>query len=198
MFTTYKMNVKNMTEDEIRASKQTLAEIGLLALISQLFIGLIFGYDPDDEDRYEKLRKKSGALPMPFVVDDPNHPFKATGWFENHLLNLAIQVESENDSWLPWFGMGLDDYMGMVKMESIATSATLERWIDLFGRSADYVDYLVTGDQSALYKRAVGPLSWQQEGSAKLWNPLMQTFSVTGKVVEPIGAIKSLESRERR
>jgi hypothetical protein len=198
MFTTYKMNIKNMTDDEIRASRKTLTEIGMLALISQLFIGLIFGYDPDDEDRYEKLREKSGALPLPFVVDDPNHPFKATGWFENHLLNLAIQVESENDSWLPWFGMGLDDYMGMVKMESIATSATLERWIDLFGRSADYVDYLVTGDKSALYKRAVGPYSWQQEGSAKLWNPLMQTFSVTGRVVEPIGAIKSLESRERR
>ena len=198
MFSVYKFNVKNMTEDEIIASKKTLTEMGLLAIISQLLISVIFGYDPDDEERYEKLRKKSGALPLPFVVEDPDNPFKGIGWFENHLLNLAIQVESENDSWLPWFGMGFDDYMGIIKMESVATSATLERWIDLFTRFSDYIDYLVTGDTSALYKRAVGPYSWQQEGSAKVLNPLMQTLSITGKVTQPIDAIKSLESRERR
>jgi hypothetical protein len=198
MLTVYKMNVKNMTDDEIVASRKTLTEIGGLIVITQLLIGLIFGYDPDDEDRYEKLRKKSGALPLPFTVDDPNHPFKAIGWFENHLLNLAIQVESESDSWLPWFGMGFEDYLGIVKMESIATSATLERWIDLFGGTADYIDYLITGDTSALYKRSVGPYVWQQEGSGKLWNPLMQSIALTGKVAQPIDAMKSLESRKRR
>jgi hypothetical protein len=187
-----------MTDDEIMASRKTLTEIGGLIIITQLLIGLIFGYDPDDEDRYEKLRKKSGALPLPFTVDDPNHPFKAVGWFENHLLNLAIQVESEADSWLPWFGMGFDDYLGIIKMESIATSATLERWMDLFGGFADYIDYLITGDTSALYKRSVGAYEWQQEGSVKLMNPLMQSIALTGKVVQPIDAVKSLESRERR
>jgi hypothetical protein len=198
MFTIYKGNIRNMTEGEIMASKKTLAEIGLLVLLSQLLIGLLFGWDPDDEDRYEKLRQKSGALPFIGVEDDPEHPFRAQGWFENHLLNLAIQVEAENDSWLPYPGMGLDAYADMFKLESIAMTATVDRWIDLIGQATNYVDYLVTGDQKALYKREVGPYEWQQQGSAKFLNHLMKTLTFTGTSVEPIQGIKGLESRENR
>ena len=198
MFTLYKFNLRNMTEGEIMASKKTLAEIGLLVILSQLLIGLLFGWDPDDEDRYEKLRQKSGALPFLGVADDPDHPFRAQGWFENHLLNLAIQVEAENDSWLPYPGMGLDAYADMFKLESIAMTATVDRWVDLIGQATNYVDYLVTGDQKALYKREVGPYDWQQQGSAKFLNHLMKTLTFTGTSVEPIQGIKGLESRENR
>jgi hypothetical protein len=198
LFTLYKGNLRNMTEGEIMASKKTLAEIGLLVLLSQVLIGLLFGWDPDDEDRYEKLRQKSGALPFIGVEDDPEHPFRAQGWFENHLLNLAIQVEAENDSWLPYPGMGLDAYADMFKLESIAMTATVDRWVDLIGQATNYMDYLVTGDQKALYKREVGPYEWQQQGSAKFLNHLMKTLTFTGTSVEPIQGIKGLESRENR
>jgi hypothetical protein len=198
LFTLYKFNVKQMTSDEVLASRKTLTEVALLALLSQIFIGLLFSWDSDDEDRFEKLRQKSGALPIPGVAKDPDHPFKAKGWFENHLLNLAIQVEAENDSWLPLPGMGLDDYANMIKMESIATSATIDRWVSLIGQTTNYMDYLITGDTDALYKREVGPYQWQQEGSAKALNHLMKTLTFTGSSVEPIQGIKGLESRENR
>jgi hypothetical protein len=198
MFTLYKGNFRNMTEAEVIASRKTLTEIALLALLSQIFIGLLFGWDPDDEDRYEKLRQKSGALPFPGVAEDPDHPFKVKGWFENHLLNLSVQVEAENDSWLPWPGMGLDDYANMVKMESIATTATIDRWVSLISQTTNYFDYLITGDTDALYKREVGPYEWQQQGSAKFLNHLMKTLTFTGSSVEPIQGIKGLESRENR
>jgi hypothetical protein len=198
LFTLYKFNVKQMTSDEVIASRKTLTEVALLALLSQIFIGLLFSWDSDDEDRFEKLRQKSGALPIPGVAKDPDHPFKAKGWFENHLLNLAIQVEAENDSWLPLPGMGLDDYANMIKMESIATSATIDRWVSLIGQTSNYMDYLITGDTDALYKREVGPYQWQQEGSAKALNHLMKTLTFTGSSVEPIQGIKGLESRENR
>ena len=94
--------------------------------------------------------------------------------------------------------MGLDAYADMFKLESIAMTATVDRWVDLIGQATNYVDYLVTGDQKALYKREVGPYDWQQQGSAKFLNHLMKTLTFTGTSVQPIQGIKGLESRENR
>jgi hypothetical protein len=198
LITHYKFNFRNFTDDERAAMLKTTTELALLAVTNYLLIGLLFGYDDDDDDRYEKLRDKSGSLPFLGVADDPSHPFKAGGWFANHLLNLAVQVEAENDGWIPLPYLGLDDYMNMLKLESPAIGATLGRWSDLFTGIVDYMDYLITGDTSALYKREVGPYNWQQQGGTKFFNTLAKMGSLTGTTVEPIQGIKGLESRERR
>lgn len=194
----YKGNFRFLTDVEKAASRKTLTELGGLVLIQQLVIGLLYGYDDDDEDRFEKLRQKSGALPYLFVAEDPEHPFQAGGWFSNHLLNLAVQVESENDSWLPLPGWGLNDYGNIIKMESIAMTATIDRWISLVTQFTNYLDYVLTEDTDALYKRDVGPYEWQQQGAAKFLNHLAKSFTFTGTSVDPILAIKNLESRENR
>ena len=198
LLTHYKFNFRNFTDEERAAMIKTTTELALLAVTNYLLIGLLFGYDDDDEDRYEKLRDRSGSLPFLGVADDPDHPFKASGWFANHLLNLAIQVEAENDGWIPLPYLGLDDYMNMLKLESPAIGATLGRWSDLFTGVVDYMDYLITGDTSALYKREVGPYNWQQQGGTKFFTTLAKMGSLTGTTVEPIQGIKGLESRERR
>ena len=198
LFTHYHFNFRNFNDDEIAAMRKTMAEVMIMSITNYLVIGLIFGYDDDDEDRYEKLRQRSGALPFLGVADDPEHPFKATGWFANHLLNLAIQVEAENDGWMPLPYLGLNDYLNMLKLESPSVGATLGRWKDFFVGATDYMDYLITGDTTALYKREVGPYNWQQQGSIKFLNTLAKMFTFTGTTVEPIQNIKGLESRERR
>jgi hypothetical protein len=197
LLTSYKGNVNLMTPNEVTAMKKTITEVGMLLLISELIIGFLFDFDPDDEDKYEKLRQKSGPFPGLFVAED-EHPFKAPGWFSNHMLNLALQVRAENDSFIPYPRWGLQDYGNLLNMESVSLQATLDMYIKLFTGITDYADYKLTGDQTALYKREVGPYYWQQEGGLKFANYLAKTLSLSGTTVEPVVAISGLQSRERR
>ncbi|NBP14003.1 hypothetical protein EBU95_06310 [bacterium] len=197
MFTMYKFNVKNLTESEVAASLKTTSEILFLIILQNVIAGMIFGWDDDDEERYEKLRNKSGPLPLPFVADT-DYEFKPGGWFSNHLLNLTLQVEAENDSWIPLPGMGIPDYINMLKMESVGTSSTYERYKQLLQQGTNILDYYVTGNTSGLYKRDAGPYEWQQEGRFKFWNWLLKSMTLTGSTVEPIQSIKSLSSREKQ
>jgi hypothetical protein len=193
----YKGNVNLMTPNEVTAMKKTVVEVGMLLLISELIVGFLFDFDPDDDDKYEKLRQKSGPFPGLFVAED-EHPFKAPGWFSNHMLNLALQVRAENDSFIPYPRWGLQDYGNLLNMESVSLQATLDMYIKLFTGITDYADYKLTGDQTALYKREVGPYYWQQEGGLKFVNHLAKTLSLSGTTVEPVVAISGLQSRENR
>lgn len=197
MFTVYKFNINNMTDTEKAAARKTLTEVGLLAFLNIFLIGMMFGWDDDDEDKYEKRRLKSGALPLPFVSEDPEHPFHIGGWFANHALNLALQVEAENDSWIPLPGMGLQDYASMLKLESIALSSGIDRYVYFFSELENILSYYVTGDTSGLYKREAGPYTWQQEGDFKFWNHLAKMLSLTGRAVEPVEDIEVVTKRNR-
>jgi hypothetical protein len=193
----YKGNISLMTPNEVTAMKKTIMEVGMLLLISELIVGFLFDFDPDDDEKYEKLRQKSGPFPGLFVADD-EHPFKAPGWFSNHMLNLALQIRAENDSFIPYPRWGLQDYSNILNMESVSLKATLDMYIKLFTGITDYADYKLTGDQTALYKREVGPYYWQQEGGVKFVNHLAKTLSLSGTTVEPVVAISGLQSRENR
>jgi DNA-binding SARP family transcriptional activator len=184
-------NIPYMNDQEKMAVKKTLAEVGLLTIIGVLVVGVLFGYDSDDEDRYEKLRKKSGPLPI-FGAGDEQNPFVLNGWLSNHLLGLAIAVRQENESWLPVPYMGLDDYNGMLKVEGAALKTTVTSYVRIL---EDVVD-LVKGDPSARYKREVGPLPWQQEGGLKIASHAAKMIGITGKITEPIVGLKSTESFE--
>lgn len=197
MFTVYKFNINNMTDTEKAAARKTLTEVGLLAFLNIFLIGMMFGWDDDDEDKYEKRRLKSGALPLPFVSEDPEHPFHIGGWFANHALNLALQVEAENDSWIPLPGMGLQDYASMLKLESIALSSGIDRYVYFFSELENILSYYVTGDTSGLYKREAGPYTWQQEGDFKFWNHLAKMLSLTGRAIEPVEDIEVVTKRNR-
>lgn len=184
-------NIPYMNDQEKMAVKKTLAEVGLLTIIGVLVVGVLFGYDSDDEDRYEKLRKKSGPLPI-FGAGDEQNPFVLSGWLSNHLLALSVAVRQENESWLPVPYMGLDDYNGMLKAEGAALKTTVTSYVRIL---EDVVD-LVKGDPSARYKREVGPLPWQQEGGLKIVSHAAKMIGVTGKITEPIVGLKSTESFE--
>ena len=184
-------NIPYMNDQEKIAVKKTLAEVGLLVLIGVVGVGMIFGYDSDDDDRYEKLRQKSGPLPILGAKDDKN-PFHLSGWLSNHLLSLTLAVRQENESWLPVPYMGLDDYNGMLKAEGAALKTTVTSYVRIL---EDVVD-LVKGDPSSHYKREVGALPWQQEGGLKIANHAAKMIGITGKITEPVVGIKSTEAFE--
>jgi len=190
IFTTDPKYLAFMTPKEKQAWGKFLFEIaGLIAMTS--ILAPMLGWDPDDPDRYEKLRQRSG--PMPFLgltAEDPEHPFNTAGFLENHLLNLALQVRAENESFVPWPNYGLDDYTAMLDFKSISTGPTIKAYKEIFTSLLG----AATGDPGAYYKKDAGPYIWQQEGSAKFWNQFFKSMGVTGGTTDPVKTIKNAQS----
>lgn len=161
--------------------KMTTEVLSLYAL--SLLWNALFDYDPDDEDRFEKMKERSGVMPIPFVVDaDPDHPFHLDGWLANHGLNSMLMVKAENDQWLPVPGLGLDNYMNTLYLKSFAYGPTIEVYV----KAVTDAQRMMSGDQRAYYQQDVGPYKWQKEGSAKIWNHLGKMFGLAGTQADPV------------
>lgn len=175
-------DVKNywplMTKEEKVAIRKVLAE-GLYLALMGIAVTMIFGYDSGDEDRFEKMRQREDK-------------YGYFGWAANHVLYQLIAIRKENEAFIPIPGVGLEQWLDFTDSTSIVTGPTLELYskliIDLF--------YMATGDEKAMYKREVGPYSWQEEGRYKLWNHLGSVFGIKGKTAAPIWAIKKFEMYE--
>ncbi len=177
-----------MTPDEKRAFYRVTSEVGTLLAINAL-LPILFGWDPDDDDRYSKLRDKSGPLPFPFVADT-EADFHFGGFMENHALMLMMNVRAENEQFLPFPGLGLDDYTSLTDMKSIAFGPTTDTYVQVL----DDMVKMAQGDERAYYKRRVGPYEWQQQESAKVWAHIAKTTGVTGSSIDPATAIKNFQS----
>jgi len=167
------------------ASLRVLAEVSML-LILDLIIGS-FGFDLDDEDKYEKLRQMSGPLPIPFVAED-NNEFDLFGWLGLHTLNLAIQIRSENEQLLPLPKFGLDNLLDLTDIKSIALGPTLDSYQSILGNMLDSA----FGNERAFYKRRAGAYEWQQQGSRKIWNMTAKMFGINATFIDPASAITNL------
>lgn len=181
-------SVHYLTRQEKADLWKTFAEVVIVTLTTAV-LGILFGWDPDDEDKYEKLRKKSGPLPLPGVAEDPRYPFQLGGFLENHALLLMMQLRSENEAFIPWPNYGMDDYVGILNLKSIAVDPVFKRLEDILTMLVAEI----TGDSSAYYKRSIGPYYWQQEGGAKINNYLFKTVGITGSATDPIKGVKDLQ-----
>jgi hypothetical protein len=181
---------KYMTEREKVAVKKTLTEIAI-AIIAGMLINFLFNYDEDDKERFAKLRRKSGPLPLPFTTAKASN-FNLQGYMSNHLLYLAKATMNENTAFIPWPGYGLDDYKNILKIDSIAFTNTIDNYV----RIIDSGWMLLTGNEKAYYQRSVGPYVWQDEGSAKIWNPFFKLFGLTGGAIAPEIRLQKMESRQ--
>jgi uncharacterized protein (DUF2164 family) len=183
---------KYMTKEEKIALKKFATEL-IVALVSGMLIKLLFSYDDDDEDRFEKLRQKSGPLPLPWANESP-YKFNFGGFMSNQALFLAKSTLNENTAFLPFPGMGLDDYRAMLDFNSIAFGNTLSNYVKIL----DNLTGMMLGDEGAYYKKDVGPYSWQDEGSAKIWNYLGKSVGLSGSQTDPVLRLKNLESIQNR
>ena len=180
----------SMLPEEKQAFAKIIMEAGIIVGMS-LIIALLFGFDADDEDKYEKLRKKSGALPINLgifeTVDDPEHPFKLGGYMSNSLLALTLKTRQEQMNWIPLPGVGLNNYLEMLTFKSLAISQTVGNLVKMLGQGVD----ILQGDDKAYYVRDVGPYSFQKEGSPKLGNTAFKFLGITGTQTDPILATKN-------
>jgi hypothetical protein len=177
-----------MTSDERRAWLKMTADVIGLALLYFLQSWL-FGWDADDEERYQKLREKSGPMPGLFVAES-EYEFNMGGWLSNHALNLLIQTHGEQYQFLPIPGLGLKQYTEMLDLSSIAFGPTLQN----YAKIAEDLVYLGSGDKRAFYQKEVGPYEWQQAEGMKLINHIAKSIGVTGTTVDPSIALQNYMS----
>lgn len=179
--------------EERAAFMRLSTELGTLILMSTL-LPAMFGWDDSDEDRYAKLRAKSGALPFLFTEDDPSRPFDMGGWLSNHALLMLMQTRGENDQFLPFPSLGLNDYKQWLDVKSMVFGPTLKTYMDI---SQD-LGYMLTGDDKAYYQKDVGAYSWQKEDEAKIWNHIAKAFGLSGSSMDPASAVKSYQDIQNR
>lgn len=183
--------LKYATPEEKQAAMRTLTEIAGLVIIG-LVLSMAFGWDPDDEDRYEKLRQLSGPLDFFGVEEDASRPFNVVGYGELHLINLLMQVRTENEQFLPlpsatpYVGGGLFNYMDLLDLKSIAFGPTTDTYREIL----DDMIHIAKQDDKAYYTRDVGPYYFQQEGGSKLMAKLAKLLGFTGASVDPAMAIQ--------
>jgi hypothetical protein len=192
MVKTMGRNLPFLQAEEKQAVLRTLTEVvGLIVLY--FGASALFGWDPDDEDRYEKLREKSGPLPW-FGADENNDEFNAQGWISNHLLFLMSSVRAENQQFIPLPGLGLKEYAAMTDLKSVAFGPTISSYIDIL----DNLLLLSTGSEKAYYAKDAGPYTWQKEGDPKIVNMLMKMVGLNGSTLDPVTGFKNMNSVQAR
>jgi len=60
----------------------------------------------------------------------------------------------------------------------------------------DVVNIIMLND-SAYYKRDVGPYSWQKEGSAKIITHFLSAFGLSGRSADPETLVENMEKYGR-
>jgi len=180
-----------MKSREMRAFQKVGLEMGLLMMVNMIILPLVFGWDDDDEERYAKLREKSGALPGLFTHEQ-DEEFHLGGWLSNHALSLAMNIRAENESFVPLPGFGLDDYKRSLDTKSVAMSPTVNMWLTMINDVSQLLD------DKGYYQREVGPYTWQDEGGSKFINHMMKSIGVTGSTTSPVMAIKNFQGAKNR
>jgi LysM repeat protein len=179
-----------MTDQEKSDFRRFTSE-GLALIMTALLASMLFGYDPDDEDRWKKLKAKSGPLFTP--------TYDTYGFLSNHILNLLLGVQAETGAFVPLpsiFGMnlGADDYVKMITSTSASFYNTLVLYVQMLGDIFNFITF----DEAARYKKDVGPYWYQQEGELKIWKRLFKTIGFTGGTGDPESLVKNLEQSSSR
>lgn len=178
-----------MPLDQKRDLMRTLSE-SLFIIAAALLASMVFGYDPDDKERFRKMRDRSGAL----GTDE----FKTWGFIQNHALLLLLGAQAETSAFVPLptiagVNLGADDY---IKMVSTTTSA-FGNTIGLYTKILEDIFKLITFNEKAFYSRKEGEYFWQQEGSPKVIGHLLKTVGINGNTGQVDMALEGLESAGR-
>ena len=186
-------NIPYMTQEEKSAMLRFGTEVGML-MTTLMLASLLFGWDPEDDERYVKLRAKSGALGfLGLTADDPDREFDLLGYMELHSLHLLMQVRAENEQFNLLTG-GLKQYNSLLDIKSVVFGPTTDSYVQLW----DDLKKTATGDPKAYYSRKVGPYEWQEQGGSKFLNHFAKTFGLTGSSLDPALAIQNFQSYQSK
>jgi LysM repeat protein len=190
MLKTKGQNIKYMTEEEKVAFRKLSAE-GLFIIASALIVSALFGYDEDDEDKWEKIAERSEA----FGTDGYN----TYGFLTNHALLLLLGTQAETTAFIPLpkiggLNLGADDYIKMVTQTSTAFNNTIQLYIEIF---SDFLN-MVTFNGASRYKRDAGPYPWEEKDQLKIIDHIFKTVGFTGSSGDPETVIKNLKASGER
>lgn len=188
-----KGNYVNFVKDSEKAAIMSTIMDVFYVMLLHMAITMLFDFDEDDEDKFAKLREKSGPLPF-FGVAEGQDEFKLGGWLSNHALLLSMQLKNESLQWLPIPGYGFQNYMDMLNMKSVAMTNTFDNFKKISIGLIDHAGHNLFGtdDSKAYFDQKEGPYEWMQEGGSKVMTYTGRVFGVTGKDIDPALGVTSL------
>lgn len=171
-------NYNYLTDVEKAAVRRTSTE-ALFAIGLALLGLMVFGFDPDDDEKWKKLRERSGAIGQ--------DTFNTYGFMSNHMLLLMMGVQAETSAFIPLpqvkgVNFGSDDYVKMITQTTSAWYNTIVLYVDILSDIFDFVTF----SEMDRYKRDTGPYSWKEEGSLKVWSKLGKTIGFSGGSGDPV------------
>jgi len=176
-------NYSYLTPEEKTAVRKASAE-AFFAIGLALLGLMIFGFDPDDDEKWKKLRAKSGAIGQ--------DTFNTYGFMSNHMLLLMMGVQAETSAFIPLptvknVNFGADDYVKMLTQTTSAWYNTVVLYIDVMGDVLDFATF----SEMDRYKRDSGPYSWKEKGDLKIWSKLGKAIGFTGSTGDPVTSFES-------
>jgi hypothetical protein len=183
-------DINSMTPEDKKAWIKFVTEMGSIYIMG-LLLGILWGWDDDDEERFAKLRERSSFLQIPGTRDyQPGEHFDGGGFFSLHAMNLMMQVRAENEQFLP--GPGIKSASQLLDLKSLVTGPTIKTYEAMGG---DLID-MWQDDGGQYYKRRVGPYDWQDQGGLKLWAHAGKLFGLSGSNIDPAQQITNFKKAE--
>ncbi len=179
-----------LTEQE-KGDFRRFASEGLATIMMALIASMLLGFDPDDEDKWKKLKRRSGAY--------GTQSYDTYGFLANHMLLLTLGVQAETTAFIPLprvagQNFGLDDYTKMITSTSSAWYNTTTLYAQMFGDILSFI----TGNGLPEYQKDTGPYWWQQKGTPKLYKKMFKAIGFTGGTGDPVTVVKNLEGSSTR
>jgi hypothetical protein len=152
---------------------------------------MLLGFDPDDDDKWKKIRERSGA------INEDN--FNTYGFLVNHFLLLVMGVQAETSAFVPlpkiWgVNLGADDYVKMLT----STSTSWYNTVVLYTQIMSDVLNFITFDDPERYEKDQGPYWWQEKGSLKIWKRLFGVIGFTGGTGDVETVLKNQQASSGR
>jgi hypothetical protein len=182
-------NLAHMGPKEKEAFMQVFTEVATLFLVGMLSAMILGGFDPDDPDRYQKLREKTGPLHIPGVSEEED-PFNFGGFMQVHAGLLMMQIKAENEQLAFWHPKAV--LAPFTDLKSIGFGPTLDSY---FSAGTDIVN-MFEGSDKAYYARRMGPYEWQQQGGAKLWSHIARMYGINASSIDPVTALKNFQTAQ--
>jgi LysM repeat protein len=179
-----------LTDEEKADARRAMGEAMMVILLA-LIATMLLGFDPDDDDKWDKIKKRSGAI--------NEETYNTFGFLTNHMLLLALGVQSETTAFIPLpsvFGinMGADDYVKMLTSTSTSWYNTVVLYVQILGDVLNFITF----DEADRYEKDTGPYWWQKEGSLKFWKRAFSTVGFTGGTGDPSTVLKNFQNSSTR
>jgi uncharacterized protein YoxC len=164
------------SESDMAGFRKTLTQIAVISF-HYMILSYLFGYDPDDEERFAKMRAREKE--------------SWGGWIFNHGALLTLGTLTETETWS-------HPYIFYYTAKDLASPKHL---YDMYLKKPfDFVDHsigVVTGDKGSFYKQDSGPYWYQKEGAPKVIADVAKVFGFTGSAVSPAKGMKSTEDARK-